>query len=186
MLKNVFAAAVLFSAINVNAADFSYSHFDIGLASIEIDDEGDSYNGHAVGLDLSVELGEVFYATAGLATADVEETNQDTKSLGLGVHAPLSESVDVYAEAAYVRVDVSFGDWNFDDTGSAYTLGLRSKVTDRLELGGGVNHLDVFDGTDNSYFVNVFFAAKETVHVGGEISKGEDSIGYGIALRINF
>ncbi len=186
MLKKVLVSAVMFSALNAHAADFSYSHFDIGFAAIDIDEEGESYSGNAVGLDLSVELGQIFYATASLGTADVEDTRQDTKSLGLGVHAPLGESVDIYAEAAYLSVDVSAGEWDFDDTGSGYTLGLRGKLTDRFELGGGVSRVDVFDGADNSFFVDAFFSATEKVQIGGEISKGDDSIAYGISLRINF
>lgn len=186
MLKKVFAATVLFSAMNASAADFSYGHFDIGFASVDVDDEGESYSGEAISLDFAAELGSVFYVTAGFATADVEETSQDTKSLGVGVHAPLGERVDVYAEVAYVSVDVEFDGWSFDDTGSSQTLGLRSKVADRIELGGGITRLSVFDTSDTGYFVNAFFAAKENVHFGGEISRGDDSTGYGVILRVSF
>lgn len=186
MFKKAIAAAVLLSAFNVHAADLSYSNFSVGFGKIEIDSDGESYDGNAVGVGLSVALGNTFYATADLAKADVEDTDQRTTSFGLGAHAPLSDSTDIYAEASYVRVDVEVDEWSFDDNGTALTLGLRSQLTEKFELGGGVTRLDVFDSAENTYFVNGFYAASENVDLGAELSKADDSTGYGVSLRVKF
>ncbi|MDR7091887.1 outer membrane beta-barrel protein [Cellvibrio fibrivorans] len=186
MFKKAITAAALLCAINVHAADFSYSHFDIGLGKVEIDSDGEEYDGEVLGLGLSVALGNIFYVTADIGRAKIEESTQTTTGLGLGVHAPLGSSTNIYAEAGYARVDIEDGEWSIDDNGTAYTLGLRQQLGEKFELGGGVSRVDVFDSADNSYFIEAFYKAKESVDVGAEISTADDVMGYGVSLRVNF
>lgn len=207
MIKNVFAAAALFSALNVQAADLSYSHFDIGFGQIEIDDEWGTYDGDGLGLGVSVAAGEIMYFTAEYADVDMETNDQQTKSFGVGAHAALSENTDVYAEVSYVRVDVEvdyiavvdgddnvnmvslpdqMGNLDIDDNGVGYLLGLRSLLTEKFELGGGISRVDVFDSAENSYFVNGHYYFTETFGVGAEYSIADDVTAYSISLRVNF
>jgi hypothetical protein len=186
MFKKAITVAALLCAVNVHAADFSYSHVDIGLGKIEIDSDGEKYDGEVLGVGLSVALGNVFYVTANYGNASIEDVDQATQGLGLGVHAPLGASTDVYAEGGYARADIDDGDWSFDDTGTAYTLGLRQRLGDKLELGGGVSRLDVFDSAENTYFIEAFYSLSDSVYVGAEISTADDATGYGVSLRVNF
>lgn len=186
MFKKAITVAALLCAVNVHAADFSYSHVDIGLGKIEIDSDGEKYDGEVLGVGLSVALGNVFYVTANYGNASIEDVDQATQGLGLGVHAPLGASTDVYAEGGYARADIDDGDWSFDDTGTAYTLGLRQRLGDKLELGGGVSRLDVFDSAENTYFIEAFYSLSDSVDVGAEISTADDATGYGVSLRVNF
>ena len=186
MFKKAITAAALLCAVNVHAAGFSYSHFDIGLGKVEVDSDGEEYDGEVVGVDLSVALGNVFYVTANVGNASIEDTDQTTLGAGLGVHAPLGDSTDFYAEVGYVRADVDVGDWSFEDNGTAYTLGLRQQLGEKFELGGGVSRVDVFESAENTYFVDVFYSAAENVDIGAEISTADDVMGYGVSLRVNF
>ncbi len=186
MIKNAFIAAVLLSALNAQAADLSYTYLDVGLGVIEVEDEGETYDGDGVALGGSIAAGEVFYFTAGLANADIENVEQRTTSLGVGVHAPLSTNTDVYVDVSYVRADIEEGNWSIDDNGVGYTLGIRSKLAEKFELGGGVSRLDVFDSAENSYFVNGFFYPTETLGIGAEYSWADDTTAYSLGLRVNF
>lgn len=195
MLKNIFAVAALVSALNVQAADLSYSHFDVGFGKIEVDNGSVDYDGDALGLGLSVAAGEMFYLTAEFVGADFDPDEQKTTSFGLGAHAPLSDNTDVYAEVSYVRADVEVnyiavngnaGKWSLDDNGVGYLLGLRSMLTEKFELGGGISRVDVFDSAENSYFINGHYYFTETFGVGTEYSTADDTNAYSISLRVNF
>jgi hypothetical protein len=186
MFKKAITAAALLCAVNVHAADFSYSYFELGVTKVAIDSDGEKYDGEVLGLGLSVALGNVFYVTADMGIAMIEDTDQRTQGLGLGVHAPLGNRTNIYAEAGYVRVDIEDGDWSFDDNGTAYTLGLRQQLGEKVELGGGVSRLDVFGSAENTYFVEAFYKATENADVGAEISTADDVMGYGVSLRVNF
>ena len=207
MIKNVFAAAALLSALNVQAADLSYSHFDIGFGQIEIDDEWGTYDGDGLGLGVSVAAGEIMYFTAEYADVDMETNDQQTKSFGVGAHTALSENTDIYAEVSYVRVDVDvsyiavvdengntsmvaldgqMGSLSIDDNGVGYLVGLRSKLAEKFELGGGISRVDVFDSAENTYFINSYFYPTETFGLGAEYSWADDINAYSISLRVNF
>ncbi len=207
MLKNIFAVATLVSALNVQAADLSYSHVDIGFGKVEVDNDWGGYDGDALGLGLSVAAGDIFYFTAELVDADMEFDDQQTTSFGVGAHAALSENTDVYAEVSYVRVDVEInyiavvdadggvnmvslpdqmGSLDIDDNGVGYLLGLRSMLTEKFELGGGISRVDVFDSAENSFFVNGHYYFTETFGVGAEYSIADDVDAYSISLRVNF
>jgi len=186
MFKKAITAAALLCAVNVHAADFSYSHFELGVSKVEIDSDGEKYDGEVLGLGLSVALGNVFYVTADMGIAMIEDTDQRTQGLGLGVHAPLGNSTNIYAEAGYVRVDIEDGDWSFDDNGTAYTVGLRQRLGDKFELGGGVTRVKIFDSSENTFFVNGYYSASGTLDLGAALSKADDSTGFAISFRANF
>lgn len=186
MFKKAITAAALLCAVNVHAAGFSYSHFDIGLGKIEIDSDGENYDGNVVGLGLSVALGDIFYVTADISNARVEGVEQRSTGLGLGAHAPLGKTTDIYVEGGYAGLDIEEDGFSVDDNGTAFTLGLRQQVGEKFELGGGVSRVDVFDSAENSYFIEGFYSAVDNVDIGAEISTADDVLGYGVSLRVNF
>lgn len=186
MFKKLFVATVLFSAVSAHASDLSYGYVELGFEKVEFEDDWDTYDGDAINLGLSFALNDTVYAVAKVAKAEVEDVEQRVLGLGLGAHAPISETTDIYAEAGFANVDLVDDNWSEDDNGTVLTLGVRSKLADKFELGGGVTRLDVFDNADNTLFVNGFYYPTEKVAIGAELSKADDAKGYAVNLRVNF
>ncbi|MEZ5492393.1 MAG: outer membrane beta-barrel protein [Gammaproteobacteria bacterium] len=147
-----------------------------------------------------------FIADDGLLIPDDQDVI--TLRLGGGFHVPMSTSTDLVVRGAYM--DVDFGDYNLgatensdinsdddledairdlnDDSSDGYfaDVGIRSQITDWLELGGGARYTDLDTGDDLAIFGNAL------VETGGNfgISIGadfyDDLTTYAIGLRYSF
>lgn len=67
----------------------------------------------------------------------------DMLTLGAGYRLPLTATTDAYFGANVERVD---GDGDIDDTGYSVNAGLRSMLTEQVELAGELGYYDVDDG----------------------------------------
>jgi len=68
-----------------------------------------------------------------------------TFELGAGYIWPYRANWDFLANARVVRTDVSFPSGSADDTGFGLTGGVRGLVTERFEVRGSVNHINLDD-----------------------------------------
>jgi len=166
------------------ATDFSYNTIEISIGSVQ-PDEGD--NGLGVQLSGTIEMGSVFYAGAGISHVRFEDVKQKVTTLGIGLHLPLGENTDIYAELLALQADIDVTNYgSVDDSGRGANLGLRHMATDKFELTGGIEYIDIFDDTDSAPYAGVRYHSTEKTSVGFIISKPEDATSYTLSVKVNY
>jgi hypothetical protein len=108
------------------------------------------------------------------------ELDANAGVVGAGVNYPLSETVDLVGQAAWVRLEVE----NFDEDGLGLFGGVRAMVTPRLELNGGVSYVDIDDSDDPSLDVGLVYSFTDrfAVRAGASFSDAATSLGIGVRL----
>ncbi len=87
-------------------------------------------------------------------TADFDSlADADEWSLGLGVHTPIRELMDVTATVSYRDVEFdALGIPVAEDDGFALEVGLRANVTSMIEVNASVSYIDLSTGGDDTGF----------------------------------
>ena len=87
------------------------------------------------------------------------------------------------ALALAVRNGFSLG----DEDGIGAEIGLRSMLSDRLELAGFIQYADLGDGGDDtSVRVEAWYSFTENFALGMNVGAGDDVLRYGIGVRFYF
>ncbi len=169
------------------ADDMSYSFVDLGYAETDIDGVGPSADGF--GLRGSVGFAEHYFAFAEYSSLSVQNVDIDQTVVGIGGHYGLTESLDLVGRAGWFRIDLSApGGFSADDDGYLLDLGLRGRVTEGVELEGGVRYSDLGgnNGDDTSVFVGGRFHFNKTWAIGAEYQDGNDASSILAYVRASF
>ncbi len=151
-----FIPAVLMSGA-VHAENLSYTHGEVGYASVDGEIGGVDFDGDGFGLNGSLAVAENVFLTAGYASTEVDFDNSnvdaefDSYSLGIGAHIPLQENLDLVGTLSWVKVDVEDAG---NDDGVQLGVGLRGMATDQLEWGAGIDYTDIDDEGDFGFTVS--------------------------------
>ena len=138
---------ILFLPLSIfTYAELSYSNFAI----IYTDSDGSD----GLGFGGSVELNENVYLIGAfshqesdLSINGVTALEADRIDIGIGYHTPMSESTDFVISATHIDVESEFLGTEYEDDGYSLNGGVRSMVSDTVELNGGITHLS--DGDDS-------------------------------------
>jgi len=161
----VLALALAAAPFAASAGPLSYSYVEGGYLRTEIDDL-DGY-GDGFAINGSVEINDMFHVFGGYAMQDAGDdglaVDLDQLRLGLGYRYAVSDRTDLVARGAYeraesdIRVDDGFfgGDYNADSNGYSVEVGLRSALTDSLEVSVLGGYADVTSGRINGNSVDV-------------------------------
>ena len=189
-IKNI-ALSVLVCSIGLTSAlqakDLSYNQLDFSVISYDVDDIDVDATGITV--DLNAEISEPLYfaLTYDLLDFDVTGTLEQTIfGAGIGAHMSLSNTVDAYGEFQLIKVDLDGGFMSIDDNGHMFEVGLRSMVSDTLEVAGRFKQESAFDDNVNTFEVKGSLFVDEMIAVGGNLLFGDDYTGLGLGLKLNF
>ena len=96
--------------------------------------------------------------------------------------------MDLVATVSYVSAEVkqeTLG--SYDDDGYGLGLGIRAMVSEKFELSGGLNYIDLSDsGSDTVVSVGAGFDVTRNIQVGAGISSSDDGTGYNLGVRFYF
>jgi len=185
-LTLIAAIALSTSAYAQNAA-MSYTYVEGGYIHTEIDG-GVDVDGDGLGIAGSVALNESFFIQGSYATQDFD-SNIDLNQfeIGLGGHYPLADNLDLVGGVAYLDAELDAGPANADDSGIGLHLGLRGRLTDVVEIEGGINYADLDDsGDDTSFSVAGRYYFKPELAVGVGFETGDDFTSWTVGLRYEF
>lgn len=178
----------LLLASPVMADGLSYNFIEGAYARVELDDSLVDVDGDGFGIGGSFEINENFFGLASYSTADFDfgvDLNQ--LNAGFGFHTGISPNTDFVATLVYVRAEVEAGGFgSIDESGWGASAGLRSMVSDRLEVNGAISYVDFGDGDDTSIGGGVLYNFTDTFAVGANIGFGEDTTTYGVNARLYF
>lgn len=166
----------------------SYNYFEGAYQRVDIDDNFIDVDGDGFSIGGSIELAENWHFFGGYGSTDFDfGIDLDELSIGGGFHTDLTPTLDFVANLAYVRLDASANGFSLDDDGIGAEIGLRSMLSDSLELAGFIQYIDLGDsGDETSLRGEAWYSFTENFAVGLNVGAGDDVLRYGIGARFYF
>ncbi len=182
----VLVAAVAAALPLIGQADtMDYSFAELGFIDAEYDDFDADGDGFA--LRGGIEFHETYFAWAQLEDLSFDRGIDVTDiRVGAGGHWPIAEKIDVVGLVGIVRQDID-GPRGLNGDNDGFTLGahVRGEVRPKLELEGGLDYVDVDDGSDTVISLEGRYFFIDNVSGGLRLEFGDrDAIG--IAARLTF
>jgi hypothetical protein len=135
----------------------------------------------------SFELNNEWHVVASYGQADLDfGFDLDTLAIGAGYVYPLKDGIDLYGRVLYIDMEVDGpGPLDADDDGLGLQFRIRGRVSDELELEGGLQYVDVAD-SDTSLQAGARYYFSESFSAGIGLTFGGDADGIGINARFEF
>lgn len=190
-----FVSTLLFAVVaqaqqttSVRDNNFSYTYADFGYENRDYDG---FYEADAIYGDLSYALDEHLFLRGGLEFYDGDRDvgpfgNDDSAdgnrlSVGMGFNTPLQDRLDLVVTGDIVRDDNDVG----DETGFVLTGKVRHATTAEIELSGGLEYQDIFDG-ELGLVGQGLYHVSGTFDLGARLGLFDDLTRFGIFGRFNF
>ncbi len=189
--KLLLGTALTFALSPAFASDLSYNFVEIGYVDAELDDDlaGFSFDGDGFRIGGSFEVGENWFVAAGYSTLGFDfGIDLDQIAVGGGYHTGISDRTDFFATLSYLQAEVSAGGFgSVDEDGYGIAVGIRSMLTDNVELNGSIGYSDLGDGADGTAFnAGALYSFTDNFAVGFDIGIEEDVTLYGLGARFYF
>lgn len=146
------AGAVPLAAV-AQTNETSYDFVELDYAFTEADLGGMDIDGSGLAFDGSVEIRDNIHLAASLfrgESDDLPDTDELTKSFGVGAHFRPFERWSPYGQAGFVDVDVDTLGVNVSDDGFYATGGFRYVPAAGYEIRASVTYLDLDDAGDDT------------------------------------
>lgn len=189
MLRYGLLVLLVFAGATAVAEEVSYSFVQAGYQRVDFDVGGGSnVDGDGFGVGGSVAVGDTWHIVANYSTADFDlGVDLDEFSIGAGYHFGIAQNADFFAELLYVQLDASASGFSADDSGLGANVGLRSMISETLELFGHISHVDLDDaGNSTTVGAGLWYTVSGNLAVGLSASFDDDVKTYGIGLRLYF
>ncbi len=188
MLRSISVISLLILAAPAMADGPNYNYIEGSYQRVTLDDGFIDVDGDGFGIGGSVGIGDNWQLIGGYNTTDFDfGVELDQLVIGGGFHTALTPNTDFVANLAYIRLDASALGQSFDDDGYAARIGVRSMVSENLELAGFVQYADLSDsGNDTSVSAAAWYSFTQNFAVGLNVGTAEDVLTYGIGARVYF
>jgi hypothetical protein len=173
-------------AARPQSAQFSYNYVELAYDEIDFDLGPADVDGDSLTLAGSFEINDDWHVYASYGSSDLEGSiDVDTWTVGAGYVFPLKDDIDIYGRVLYIDSSVDGFGRNADDDGLGLQARIRARVTDELELEGGILYADIAD-TDTSLQAIARYHFTETFSAGIGLTFAGDTDGVGIHARYSF
>jgi hypothetical protein len=189
------ALAGLTSSAAAGTFNYTFVSVEYEKFSSKIDGFSDTLEGSAVSFDLSFAVKPNAAIIAEYSTGNADVTVAGTTvdaviksgTFGLIIHAPIYDATDILIGVAFINgkadVDVNgtfFG--NVDADGGVTTIGIRTKISDKLELNGFLRRYSTEDAsTINASFGAAYYVVESvSIDLGYSIDSDSDSLALGV------
>lgn len=176
MKKTLIAIALIGTSTSVLAESPNWDKIQASYIETDIEtpiDNDITMDGYAVSGSLS--LNESIFILANFDSvgdeSDFGDVDLDSTNAGLGFNHGLTESTDIFATVTYEKLQLTgsvddLGSESFDESGYGAGVGIRSMVTDFLELSVKADYLDIDDENAMRYDASAFFHLTENLSLG--------------------
>ena len=188
MSRSALLILLLALSATAGAQGFGYNYLQVSYGSVSFDDSIVDVDGDGPGISGSYGFHPDFYVAGEYQTADMDfGVDLNILELDVGYHTQLSDQLDFTAQLGYVDAEVESGFGSADDDGLMIGAGLRGRLTDAVELNGGIDYID-FDqgGGETRANAGFLFDLTENVTVGAEATFWDDINVYQLNLRFDF
>lgn len=187
-MKRSFVVFSLLAMSSMAFADgFSYSYLQASYGTVDIDNV--SVDGDGLGLSGSFGITDNLNIVGGYQTADFDSlADADEWSIGLGVHAPITDIMDVTASVSYIDVEFdALGVPVAEDDGFGLDVGIRANLTSLIEVNAGISYVDLSTGSsDTGFNGGVLFNFTDMFSLGLRGDWDDDVSVYSLSGRIYF
>jgi hypothetical protein len=165
---------------------FNYTYVELGYEELDFDLGPVDVDGDGLKLSGSYEINDDWHVYASYGSYDLDfGIDIDEWTLGAGYVFPLKEDIDIYGRVLYIDQSADAGPASADDDGLGLQARIRARVTDELELEGGIQYVDVSD-TDTSLQAGARYHFSESFSAGIGITFAGDTDGMSINARYSF
>jgi hypothetical protein len=160
-LKALLCASLLIPAVGFTApppGEIRYDFLDLGVTFGEVDSGGSDVDFSGIGMAGSWGFHDNFALFASLGTGEIDAFGDiDTTEISFGInpHFPLTENLDLVIPVAIEWADFDAGLFSDDDTGYSIGVGVRWLINPAWEFGAGFQHIDIFDGDEQTVGANI-------------------------------
>ncbi|MGW8368790.1 MAG: hypothetical protein ACWGPN_08935 [Gammaproteobacteria bacterium] len=162
---------------------FDYRYFEVGFVDVEIDDT--SIDGDGIRLEGLHEFGDSFFLSAKYEDYDFDfDIDGSSLQIGGGYIHPFSADLHFVAKGQYAQVEVN----NYDDDGIGIGGGVRTRLTDTIEVDAMLNWFDFDDGGSDTYidlrgryYINQRFAVSLSFDIGSDYF---ETMGVGVRFEL--
>lgn len=167
-----------------------YTYFDVGYVRTDIDDIEENVD--SLGLAGSFALTDNLYLFAdyqdGSASFERIDVDVSTMEVGAGANFGLSDTVDLFAEAGYVKAELEAGEFvEVDESGFGLSAGVRAMVMPQLELNAGLSYVEIEELDDTSLDIGAVYSFTDVVALvlGASFADNTNTYGIGVRFYIN-
>ena len=174
-LSTVVLAGMVF---NAQATDFNYNFIEGSYESYDLNgtdaDAGKLSGSYELTPNLNI-IGD--YAAGNIDSsnnsADDSELDFQNSAIGFEYHAPIAPKTDVTTNIKYINQDIDTLD---DDDGYGVGVGVRHKVTDKVELDANLDYYDIDNSDDTRLKVGARYYFNKSISAGiGYSASQEDT-----------
>ncbi len=196
--KNIIFAALslaLMAAMPVSSTELSYTNISMGYQVQTSDDLGFDLDSDGIRFDGSLAVTDLFFLRADYLSLRSDTVNLGRASgvvdsarfsIGLGLHFPVTANTDLVTSFSYAKVEKDFHNTSIDEDGIIVSGGIRSKLTDIVELGANVNYADIGNKEDVGFGVTGRVFVMPVVSIGLSYDKLDNSDKFTVDLRYDF
>lgn len=169
-----------------SAADFDYTYVEGGYMSSSTDMGPFNVNGDGLGVRGSLGLNETFNLFADYTTYDMDfGVDSSSYELGVGGHWGIKDDLDFIGELAWVGAEVSQGPVSVSDDGFGLGAGLRFRATDKVELQGMLNYVNL-DNSDTSLGLAGRYYLSNAFAIGAGLLLNDGDTTWNVGVRAEF
>lgn len=190
MLRYALIGVLMLSSAAAMADGPSYSYIQAAYEEVDVDFGGGiDADGDGFSIGGSVPVGDSWFIFAGYGSSDLESVIDLTVlTIGAGWHTSIAPNTDFFAALGFAdgEVDVS-GFGSEDDSGYSIEAGIRSMMSNELELYGSISQID-FDGFGDGTTLNagLWYTVSGNLALGLGASFEDDITSYGVGVRLYF
>lgn len=165
----------------------SYTYIEINAGNIETDLGPVAAEGDSISVAGSYEFSERLYVLAGYTKAEYDvDFDRTALGFGGGIHQDFQGLMDLYAEILFANLEEdSLFRGTRDDNGYTAEIGLRSALSQRIEVGAALAQSDFFDDEQVSFGLRARAYISDTTSLGVSYAKSEDATSVDFGLRVD-
>lgn len=178
-MRNTLIAAMAACMPFALAAAPNHTFIDAGYVNLDGDLDG-------VGVKGAVAVHPRLHAYAEFDRVEDGALTADAGALALGLNQPVTANTDLVARVGWARTNFDAGVGpDASDDGVMGQLGVRSALSDALEVNSFIRHADLA-GADPSLSIGGVFGFTPALGVSGDVEFDEDDTAYRVGLRWSF
>ncbi|TYL48559.1 porin family protein [Marinomonas sp. IMCC 4694] len=195
MKKLVLASALLLSMGTIQAAE-SVRWDSASLSYQSVDLDGDKLTGFGISGTKLVSDNVFIAGSYASVSDDIDvfgskvDVDFNTLSIGLGYRHAISSTTDFFGIVSYqdMEIEASFQGNSEGESENGYGLqaGIRSLVTENIELSGSLSYVDIADESETGFNVSAMYHFTEQFSAGVGYGKSDDVDSISLSATIFF